>query len=137
MKNIVVKKINYILHQRTNLASSIRFIVVGSFATFIHYITYLLLLSLVSKNISYTVGYIFSFLINFYLTSFFTFKSEVSVKRSLGFTLSHLFNYGIQMAVFNLYLYLTIPKEIVPLFVFLTTVPMNFLLIKFVFEKLK
>jgi putative flippase GtrA len=137
MLKIISKNINFVLKEKSNLASSIRFIIVGTVATGIHYGAYLLLLNIASKNIAYSIGYVLSFGINFYLTSLFTFKSDLSVKKGIGFFMSHLLNYGLQMLVFNFYLSLNFQKEIVPILVFMTTIPINFFIIKLVFNKLK
>ena len=137
MLKIIYKNIHFVLKEKSNLASSIRFIIVGSVATAIHYGTSLLVLNIASKNVAYSIGYLLSFVINFYLTSLFTFKSDISVKRGLGFFMSHILNYGLQMLAFNFYLYLNFQKEFVPILVFMTTIPINFFIVKLVFNKLK
>ena len=53
-------------------------------------------------NIAYTIGYVTSFICNFFLTSYFTFRSNPSLKRALGFGGSHLVNYLIHMGLFKL-----------------------------------
>lgn len=132
----ISKNINFILKEKSNLASSIRFIIVGATATGIHYIVYLLILKLVSTNLSYSIGYISGFIVNYYLTAFFTFKTGTSIKKGLGFLFSNIFNFGFQMLLFNAFLYFQFKKEIVPLLVFIIAVPINFVLVRWVFNKL-
>lgn len=114
----------------------IRFVVVGVIATIIHYGIYYLLLSLVNVNISFTIGYLISFCCNFWLSAKFTFKTDATAKKGLGFALSHLFNYGLQMMVLNISIKLGIPDQFAPIPVYLICIPVNFLLVRFVFKKI-
>lgn len=114
----------------------IRFVVVGVIATIIHYGIYYLLLSLVNVNISFTIGYLISFCCNFWLSAKFTFKTDATAKKGLGFALSHLVNYGLQMMVLNISIKLGIPDQFAPIPVYLICIPVNFLLVRFVFKKI-
>lgn len=73
----------------------IRYCTVGTLAAGIHYGVYYLLqeYEMTNLNIAYTIGYVTSFICNFFLTSYFTFRSNPSLKRALGFGGSHLVNY--------------------------------------------
>jgi len=112
----------------------LRFAIVGTIAAGIHYVIYLILLSFFKPTISYTAGYIISFCINFILTNIFTFKTKANVKRGIGFILSHAINYGLHIILLNLFLWLSLPEKYVPIPVFAIAVPVNFLLIRFVFK---
>ncbi|MDR2962962.1 MAG: GtrA family protein [Bacteroidales bacterium] len=133
----------------------IRFAVVGVLATAIHYGVYLLFLRILSanmsyhENIAYSIGYIVSFVFNFFLTSIFTFKTKANVKKSIGFVLCHLINFGIHNGLLKLYLWLSLPSftlafrshellvtptEYAPFLVFAIAVPINFLLVRLVFK---
>lgn len=59
----------------------IRFGTVGLLATALHYGIYYLLQRYIPVNIAYTIGYVLSFIANFYLTAFFTFRSAPSWKK--------------------------------------------------------
>ena len=87
-------------------------------------------------NIAYTIGYALSFICNFYLTSYFTFKSKATVKRGLGFGIAHLVNYLLQMAFLNLFIWLGVKAEWAPIPVYMIVIPINFLLVRFVFKKI-
>ena len=112
----------------------IRFGIVGVVATAIHYGIYYILLKYINVNIAYTVGYLISFCINFWLSAKFTFKTEATAKRGVGFTLSHLVNYGLQLLVLNVSVFLGISKALAPIPVYLICVPINFLLLRLVFK---
>ena len=112
----------------------IRFALVGVIATGIHYGLYYLLNLFINVNVAYTVGYVVSWFVNLYLTAHFTFKSSLSFKKGVGFAFSHLINYLLHMLFLNLFLAIGMSEEIAPLFVFAVVIPINFLLVRFVFK---
>ena len=111
-----------------------RFAIVGLVATGIHYGIYYLLNLFINVNVAYTIGYVVSWLVNLYLTAHFTFKSTLSFKKGVGFAASHLVNYVLHMLFLNLFLAIGVSEEIAPLFVFAVVIPINFLLVRFVFK---
>jgi putative flippase GtrA len=112
----------------------VRFAAVGVIATGIHYGIYLLLKGIIPLNAAYTAGYVISFCFNFVLTNFFTFKTQPNMRRGLGFIASHAVNYGLHIVLFNLFLYLSVPENYAPIPVYMIAIPVNFLLIRFVFR---
>ncbi len=115
----------------------VRFVLVGGFATLLHYGLYLLLKQWMAVNVAYTLGYVVSFVVNFYLTAFFTFRSAPSWRKLLGMGGAHGVNYLLHLALLNLFLLIGIPSVWAPLPVFAIAVPVNFLLVKYVFKKSK
>lgn len=116
----------------------VRFGLVGTFATLLHYGLYYLLQQFINVNIAYTSGYIISFIANFYLTTYFTFNSHPSWKKAGGFSGAHLVNYLLHISLLNLFLYIGIPKTLAPIPVFIIVIPINFLLLaRFVFKHKK
>jgi len=111
-----------------------RFVIVGIAATAIHYGLYYLLQKFINVNVAYTTGYIVSFLFNFYLTSYFTFKVSPSFGKLFGMGGAHLINYLLHMTLLNLFLYVGIRKTLAPIPVFAIAIPVNFLLVRFVFK---
>ena len=63
----------------------VRFGIVGIAATALHYGIYYLLQPYINVNIAYSIGYILSFIANFYLTALFTFGKKPSWKKAFGF----------------------------------------------------
>lgn len=121
----------------------IRFAVVGVIATVLHYGIYLFLLWChspqkiglsVYSNIAYTIGYFLSFCCNLWLSARFTFREKLTLKRSGGFALSHLINYGLHIVFLNLFLWLGIPNHLAPIPVYCIVVPINYLLVRTVFK---
>ena len=131
--------IKSVFHSKSKRSQCIRYCTVGSLAAGIHYGVYFVLqeYELVNLNIAYTIGYATSFICNFFMTSYFTFRSNPSLKKALGFGGSHLVNYLIHMGLFNLFLSLDVNQEIAPLFVLAVAVPVNFVMLRFVFKHKK
>lgn len=121
-----------IIHQK--FREFVRFAIVGLIATGIHYGIYYLLNLFVNVNVAYSIGYVVSWFVNLYLTAHFTFKSSLSFKKGVGFAFSHLINYLLHMLFLNLFLAIGMSEEIAPLFVFAVVIPINFLLVRFVFK---
>lgn len=116
------------------LGEILRFGIVGCVATAIHYFIYWLLNKWINVNVAYTIGYATSFVCNFFLTSYFTFKKKASLKRGLGFGGAHLCNYLLQMLLLNFFILLGVKKDIAPIPVYAIAIPINFLMVRFVFK---
>lgn len=123
------------MKQLKRVPEFVRFILVGVFATALHYGIYLLLQRLINVNIAYTLGYAFSFIANFYLTAYFTFGKKPSWGKAFGFGGAHLFNYLLHIGLLNIFLWLGLPKPFAPVPVFVIAIPVNFLLVRFVFKR--
>lgn len=140
-----------------------RFFVVGIAATLVHLVVYIALNHLfglseenkLALTITYSIGYIVSFIGNYILSLKWTFRTEGSVKKGLGFAFSHAVNYGMHIGLLNLFLYLDVGglmvrclqavvpwlvemfpilghgEDIVPFAVYVVVVPVNFLLVRF------
>lgn len=113
----------------------IRFGIVGCIAVVVQYAVYYLWLKFVSHNVSYTIGYIFSLIVNYILTTSFTFRIKKTRKNGAGFALSHLVNYCMQVGFLNLFIYLGCSKQIAPIPVFAICIPTNFLMVRFFMKK--
>lgn len=120
-----------------------RFCIVGVLATAIHYGVYLLLMHLFPDkggwwtNAAYTIGYLTGFVFNFILSALFTFRERMTVGKGIGFSISNLVNYGLHILFLNLFLWIGVPDKWAPLPVYCLVVPINFLLVRFVFKKVK
>lgn len=125
MRNILKRKV---FHE------AIRFGIVGCIATILHYGLYYVLLNWITANIAYAIGYMLSFVCNFYLTSYFTFHTTPSWRKLLGLGGAHGVNFVLHMVLLNVALWLGIPARLAPLPVFVIVIPVNFLLVRFVFN---
>lgn len=112
----------------------IRFIIVGVLATAIHYGIYILLNLIIISWLAYSIGYVISFLCNFYLSSKYTFQSKASIKKGIGFGISHAINYLIHITLLSVFIKIGISEELAPIPVFAIAIPINFILVRFVFK---
>lgn len=119
------------------IAQFIRFGIVGVVATALHYGIYYWLQYYLPVNLAYTLGYVISFIINFYLTAYFTFGSSPSWKKLIGMSGAHAINYLLHIVLLNFFLWLGISKTLAPIPVFAIAIPVNFLLVRFVFKSKK
>lgn len=119
---------------KLNTREFIRFGIVGIIATIIHYGIYLVLNLIIVSWIAYSIGYGISFLGNFYLSNRFTFKTKPTVKKGVGFGLSHFINYLLQVILLSIFIKLGIPDKYAPIPVFCIAVPVNFLMVRFVLK---
>ena len=144
-----------------------RFFVVGVGATLLHMAVYMLLnwvFNLSDKDalgitITYAVGYAVSFVANYFVSLRWTFKTEGSVSKGLGFAFSHLVNAGMHLGLLNLFRsvgagdalsmlliwlapsvvdvlpVLGRPESLLPLPVYVIVVPLNFLMVRFFLKR--
>lgn len=121
----------------------LRFCIVGLVATCIHYGSYLLLIRLIEidgkfwVNIAYLIGFVISWLCNLWMTARITFKTHVSVKRSICFAVTHGINYLLHLLFLNIFLALGVTVQIAPIPVYCCVVPINFILVRIVFKSNK
>lgn len=125
------------MKSRQTLKEAMRFGIVGVAATALHYGIYYLLQPYINVNIAYTIGYVLSFIVNFYLTSYFTFGTSPSWKKLIGMGGAHAVNYLLHLSLLNLFLFMGISKTWAPIPVFAIAIPVNFLLVRFVFKHKK
>lgn len=123
------------MKQLKQLPEFVRFVMVGILATALHYGLYFILQNFINVNVAYTFGYIISFIANFYLTAYFTFGRKPSWRKAFGFGGAHLVNYLLHMGLLNLFLWLGLSKPYAPIPVFAIAIPVNFLLVRFVFKR--
>lgn len=122
------------MNKLKQLPEFFRFVIVGALATTLHYGLYYALQYFMNVNIAYTIGYALSFIANFYLTACFTFGKKPSWGKAFGFGGAHLVNYLLHIGLLNLFLWMGISKPLAPFPVFAVAIPVNFLLVRFVFK---
>lgn len=88
-------------------------------------------------NLGMTVGYIVSVVCNFYLTTYFTFRSKASVKKAAGFGMSHAINYTLQIALVNLFSFFGADRLVAPILAMGCAMPINFTILHFIYREKK
>ena len=114
----------------TTLREAIRFCIVGVLATIVHYGIYLLLKGVINVSVAYTIGYVISFIGNFVLTNVYTFKTQATAKKGIGFVICHVLNYLLHIGLLNVFIWLGVPSSLAPIPVYCIVVPVNFLLVR-------
>lgn len=118
---------------RNSINEILRFGIVGFVATVIHYGVYLLLQLRIDVNVAYTTGYFVSFIVNYILSARFTFRKKATVKNGIGFIGAHVVNYLVHVSLLNLFLWLGISRALAPIPVYSIAIPINFMMVRFVF----
>ena len=132
----IVNIINHLEpNKRKALAEMLRFVLVGGTATALQYAIYIVALKVMNHNLALTLGYGISFIFNFFASTYFTFKVKANARRGMGFALSHVVNYFMQLGVLNAFLYIGVPQKLAPLPMFAVCVPINFILVRFFLTK--
>ena len=131
-------KTAYIKQQlnRQNLLEIIRFGIVGSIAAILQIVIYLLLAKHIGHNLALFISYALALIVNFLLTTYFTFRVKASKKRGVGFLTSHAINFLLQFLLLNFYISVVgLNKQIAIIPVLAVCIPINFLLIRYVMKK--
>lgn len=128
------EKIGLLLHS-AKFGQFVRFAINGVLSAAIHYGIYYVLLFFTIANIAYITGYLVSFVSNFFLTNYFTFRTKPTFKRFIGFSGSHAFNFGLHIVLFNIFLWLGVHELIIPLLVMSIAMVTQFFILRFVFVR--
>lgn len=130
--------VKHILTGESRLGEIIRFGITGVIATGIQYGMYVVFLGPLhrSPQVATMASYAVSFIFNFFLSNYFTFHSQPTAEKGIGFALSHAINMGMQVglvSVFDTFM----PSRLAMLPVFGICIPVNFLLVRFVLKSQK
>lgn len=120
---------------QSRFSEIVRFGITGGIATAIQYGLYVIFVDAVGlpATVSTIVSYLLSFVCNFFLSSFFTFKSRPNTKKGIGFAFSHMINMGLQVGLVALFQPL-VGKTLALLPAMAICIPVNYLLVRFVFS---
>lgn len=111
----------------------IKFIIVGGINTFNYYIVYFFLLKVLHVNymVSHIVGFIVSFIISYYLNCYFVYKVKPTIEKFLRFPITQIINMGMQTLLLYIFVkWLNIASEIAPFAGLIITIPVTFILSK-------
>ena len=125
------------MEKKETFGELVSFAIVGTTSAALHYGIYWVLQHWINVNVAYTIGYVLSFLVNYYLSAHFTFKAKTSAKNGIGFGGAHLVNYLLHIVLFNFFLWIGLSRELAPIAVLAIAVPANFVMVRFVFKHFK
>lgn len=115
---------------RESWKEPLRFAIVGTAATGIHYAVYFVAKIVLPLGISFTLGYVVSLISNFFLSSIYTFRRKPTTRRGARFLLSHAINYLMQITLLHAFISTGIDDNWAPIPVYAITIPVNFLLVR-------
>lgn len=130
------EKIITVLHS-DKLWQFVRFALNGCLSSALHYAIYYVLLRVVGANVAYISGYLVSFVCNYFLTCYFTFRTPPTWKRFAGFCGSHAVNFALHVVLFNIFLFLGVHELIIPLLVIAIAMMVQFVILRLVFTRKK
>jgi putative flippase GtrA len=112
----------------------VRFLGTGGINTAITYLIYLILLRVMNYQLSYTITYITGIILAFFLNRRFVFRTHRGWKSILLYPLVYVFQYLFGMLVLWFIVnQLAWSAKLGPLFVVVLSVPLTYLLSKFIF----
>lgn len=122
------------LNGDSRLSEIIRFGLVGSVATGLQYGIYVVFVDAVGVKAvpSTLISYAISFIANFFMSSYFTFRTRPDARKGIGFALSHLVNMGLQTGMVAIFQQI-VGKTLALLPALGICIPINYLLVRYVF----
>ena len=114
----------------------IKFVIVGGINTLDYYLVYLILLKLLHIHymVSHIIGFIVSFIISYYLNCYFVYRVKPTLKKFLSFPLTQVVNMGMQSLFIYLCKMVYFPSEIAPFVGLIVTIPITFILSKWILK---
>ena len=110
----------------------LRFAITGTLVTFILYAVYLPLSFIMTNSvgIAYTIGFVISFITNFLLSNYYTFRTKPTFDRAILFCIVQFINYMLQILCFKFFILLGVSNVWAPVPVWVFIFPINFLLMR-------
>lgn len=111
----------------------IKFLIVGCINTGAGYIFYLAFIQVMVYTYAYSLSYAFSIVISYVLNARFVFNEPLSLKKLLSFPLVYIVQYLSGLCLIYIAVeQLSIPITLAPLLVVVITLPITFLLARFI-----
>lgn len=115
-------------------SSFLRFLISGGVNTATTYALYLALIQVTGYKAAYTIAYVSGIMLAFVINRFFVFQAHRGWRSMLLFPFVYLAQYGVSLAVVWAWVErLHFMKELAPLVAIMITIPLTFVLSRFVF----
>lgn len=118
-------------------AEILKFIIVGGINTLNYYVVYLLLLKLfhIEYMISHITGFIVAFVISYYLNCYFVYRVKPTWRKFISFPITQLVNASLHTVLLYVFVsWLNLPAEIAPFAGLVITIPITFVLSKWILK---
>ncbi|HDB2882010.1 TPA: flippase GtxA [Staphylococcus aureus] len=118
-------------------AEILKFIIVGGINTLNYYVVYLLLLKLlhIEYMISHITGFLVAFVISYYLNCYFVYRVKPTWRKFISFPITQIVNVSLQTVLLYVFVsWLNFPAEIAPFAGLIITIPITFILSKWILK---
>ncbi|HDZ6176767.1 TPA: flippase GtxA [Staphylococcus aureus] len=118
-------------------AEILKFIIVGGINTLNYYVVYLLMLKLlhIEYMISHITGFIVAFVISYYLNCYFVYRVKPTWRKFISFPITQIVNVSLQTVLLYVFVsWLNLPAEIAPFAGLIITIPITFVLSKWILK---
>ncbi|HDZ7589079.1 TPA: flippase GtxA [Staphylococcus aureus] len=118
-------------------AEILKFIIVGGINTLNYYVVYLLLLKLlhIEYMISHITGFLVAFVISYYLNCYFVYRVKPTWRKCISFPITQIVNVSLQTVLLYVFVsWLNLPAEIAPFAGLVITIPITFVLSKWILK---
>ncbi|HDF1798548.1 TPA: flippase GtxA [Staphylococcus aureus] len=118
-------------------AEILKFIIVGGINTLNYYVVYLLLLKLlhIEYMISHITGFLVAFVISYYLNCYFVYRVKPTWRKFISFPITQIVNVSLQTVLLYVFVsWLNLPTEIAPFAGLVITIPITFVLSKWILK---
>ena len=118
-------------------AEILKFIIVGGINTLNYYVVYLLLVKLlhIEYMISHITGFIVAFVISYYLNCYFVYRVKPTWRKFISFPITQIVNVSLQTVLLYVFVsWLNLPAEIAPFAGLIITIPITFILSKWILK---
>lgn len=118
-------------------AEILKFIIVGGINTLNYYVVYLLLLKLlhIEYMISHITGFIVAFVISYYLNCYFVYRVKPTWRKFISFPITQIVNVSLQTVLLYVFVsWLNLSAEIAPFAGLIITIPITFVLSKWILK---
>lgn len=115
----------------------LKFIIVGGINTLNYYVVYLLLLKLlhIEYMISHITGFLVAFVISYYLNCYFVYRVKPTWRKFISFPITQIVNVSLQTVLLYVFVsWLNLPAEIAPFAGLIITIPITFILSKWILK---
>lgn len=118
-------------------AEILKFIIVDGINTLNYYVVYLLLLKLlhIEYMISHITGFLVAFVISYYLNCYFVYRVKPTWRKFISFPITQIVNVSLQTVLLYVFVsWLNLPAEIAPFAGLIITIPITFILSKWILK---
>ncbi|HDG5480331.1 TPA: flippase GtxA [Staphylococcus aureus] len=118
-------------------AEILKFIIVGGINTLNYYVVYLLLLKLLHIEYmnSHITGFLVAFVISYYLNCYFVYRVKPTWRKFISFPITQIVNVSLQTVLLYVFVsWLNLPAEIAPFAGLVITIPITFVLSKWILK---